>query len=180
MKHRQHLLATLVAIGLSATIQAASPAASTTPAHHALTDIVFLEPKNFTDVRDSHMGDHERTTYLDQLRDHLRDQARYYVPEGYRLAVTFKDIDMAGDFEPWRGPQYHDVRIVKDIYPPRIVLAFRMTDAEGNVVAQGERELRDLSFMMKIPMGFRNDPMRHEKALLDDWLRQEFPRLPRR
>ena len=182
MKLRQHLLVTLVAVGLSAAVQAASPASPSpaTSGNRALTDIVFLEPKNFTDVRDSHMGDYERTTYLDQLRDHLREQARYYVPAGYQLAVTFKDIDMAGDFEPWRGPQFHDVRIVKDIYPPRIVLAFRMTDAEGNVVAQGERERRDLSFMMKITMGFRNDPMRHEKALLDDWLRQEFPRLPRR
>ncbi len=179
MKHRHHLLALLVAFGMGVTIPATA-ASSPTPAHHALTDIVFLEPKNFTDVRDSHMGDHERTTYLDQLRDHLRDQARYYVPAGYRLAVTFKDIDMAGDFEPWHGPQYHDIRIVKDIYPPRIVLAFRMTDAEGNVVAQGERALRDLAFMMKITMGFRNDPMRHEKALLDDWLRNDFDRIPRR
>ncbi len=173
MKIRQHLLATLAVVGLTAALQSA-PAST---AHHALTDIVFLEPQKYTDVKDSDWGDHERTTYLDQLRDHLRDQARYYVPQGYLLKVTFLDIDMAGEFEPWRGPRYSDVRIVKDIYPPRIVLAFQMTDAEGNVVSKGQRDLRDLAFLMKMPSGFASDAMRHEKTLLDDWLRNEFPRL---
>ena len=99
------------------------------------------------------------------------------MPEGHLLSVTFTDIDMAGDFEPWRGPRFDDIRIVKDIYPPRINLSFRLTDAEGNVVKEGTRELRDLAFMMKITMAFRDDPVRHEKALLDDWLRSEFPRV---
>jgi hypothetical protein len=84
---------------------------------------------------------------------------------------------MAGDFEPWRGPRFDDIRIVKDIYPPRMNLAFRLTDAEGTVVKEGKRELRDLSFLMKITMSFRDDPVRHEKALVDDWLRAEFPRV---
>jgi hypothetical protein len=143
----------------------------------ARADVNFFEPKKFTDVRDTYMGDYERTSYLDMIRDHLLEQAKYYVPEGHALAVTFTDIDMAGDFEPWRGPRFDDIRIVKDIYPPRINLNFRLTDAEGNVVKEGRRELRDLSFMMKITMGFRDDPVRHEKALLDDWLRSEFPRV---
>lgn len=143
----------------------------------ARADVMFFEPHKFTDVRDSYMGDHERTTYLESIRDHLLEQAKYYVPEGHRLSVTFNDIDMAGDFEPWRGPRWDDVRIVKDIYPPRISLVFRMTDAQGNVVKEGKRDLRDLAFMMKINMSFRDDPVRHEKALLDDWLRDEFPRV---
>ena len=143
----------------------------------ARAEVNFFEPEKFTDVRDSYMGDYDRTTYLDSIREHVLEQAKYYVPEGHKLSVTFTDIDMAGDFEPWRGPRFDDIRIVKDIYPPRIALAYRLTDAEGNVVKEGKRELRDLSFMMKITMAFRDDPVRHEKALLDDWLRSEFQRV---
>jgi hypothetical protein len=143
----------------------------------ARAEVQFFEPQKFTDVRDSYMGDPDRTTYLEQIRDHLLEQAKYYVPEGHKLSVTFTDIDMAGDFEPWRGPRWDDIRIVKDIYPPRMVLSFRLTDAAGNVVKEGKRDLKDLAFMMKISMSFRDDPVRHEKALLDDWLRSEFPRL---
>lgn len=143
----------------------------------ARANVEFFEPQKFTDVRDTYMGDPDRTTYLEQIRHHLLEQAKYYVPEGCTLSVTFTDIDMAGDFEPWHGPRWTDVRIVKDIYPPRIDLTFRLTDAEGKVLKEGKRELRDLAFLMKITTAFRDDSVRHEKALLDDWLRSEFPRV---
>ena len=172
MKTTRYLLMTLLGIAPGLAVSAA-PTTRTI----ARAEVNFFEPQKFTDVRDSYMGDFERTTYLDSIRDHVLQQAKYYVPEGHTLVVTFTDIDMAGDFEPWRGPRFDDIRIVKDIYPPRIALAFRLTDAEGNVVKEGKRELRDLSFMMKITTSFRDDPVRHEKALLDDWLRAEFPRV---
>lgn len=137
-------------------------------------EIVFLEPEKFTDVRDSYMGsDKGRDATLAQIGDHLRSRASALVPEGMKLAITITDVDLAGDFEPWHGARFDDVRIVKDIYPPRIALAFRLTDANGEVVKQGQRELRDLSFMMKLSID-RNDSLRHEKALLDDWLREDF------
>jgi hypothetical protein len=91
------------------------------------------------------------------------------------LEVTFTAVDLAGEFEPWRGPQWGDVRIVRDLYPPRLGLEFRLVDAAGRVVRTGQRALSDLAFLMKLTGGFRDDPLRHEKALLDDWLRAEFP-----
>jgi hypothetical protein len=143
----------------------------------ARAEVSFFEPEKFTDVRDSYMGsDVHRTGYLDQLRTHLINRARHHVPPGHHLAVTFTDIDMAGDFEPWRGVHWSDIRIIKDMYPPRMTLAFQLVDAEGNVVKEGRRELRDLAFMMKITGASQQDTLRHEKALIDDLLRAEFPR----
>ena len=103
-------------------------------------------------------------------------KAKRFVPAGCKLAITFTDIDLAGDFEPWHGPRTDDIRIVRDLYPPRLALTFRVTDADGRVVQEGRRELRDLAFLFKLPSVFRDDPLRHEKALLDDWLDREFPR----
>ena len=51
-----------------------------------------------------------------------------------------------------------------------------LTEADGAVVKEGKRDLRDMALMMKLTMGFRDDPLRHEKALLDDWLSAEFHR----
>lgn len=171
MKTRHLWLLSVVAFGPAL----AASAAETRVVGRA--EIVFFEPEKFTDVRDSYMGEATRTTYLEQIRDHVLEQAKYYVPEGHKLLVTFTDIDMAGDFEPWHGARWTDVRIVKDIYPPRINLTFRLVDAEGRVVKEGKRELRDLAFLMKISLNFRDDSVRHEKALLDDWIRIEFPRV---
>ena len=89
------------------------------------------------------------------------------------LRVTVTDVDMAGDFEPWRGPRFDDVRIVKDIYPPRIELRFRLLDANGSVLREGERTLRDSAFLMR-DGAHETDSLRFEKRLLDQWLRKEF------
>lgn len=150
-------------------------AAPATPAPR--TDVAFIEPEKFTDLRDSWaFSDVRRTTHLDTLREHLVERTRTYVPEGQRLSITVTDIDLAGDFEPWRGPRFDDVRIIKDLYPPRINLSFRLTDASGRVMKEGSRQLRDLAFLMRITSAFPSDPLRHEKELLNDWLRDEFGR----
>lgn len=141
----------------------------------ATVEVIFYEQEKFTDVRDGYMGsDKGREATLDTLKDYLTGRAVRGLTAGQKLAITVTDVDLAGDFEPWRGSQWGDVRIVKDIYPPRLTLVFRLTDADGTVLKEGKRDLRDLAFMIKMTMGFRDDPLRHEKALLDDWLGADF------
>lgn len=146
-------------------------------AENPAVEVTYVEPEKFTDVQD-HFGGSQKPNehYLRQLKEHLERRASKRLAEGQRLTVTITDIDMAGDFEPWRSPQFQDVRIIKDIYPPRIDLSFRLTDANGQVIAEGERELRDLNFNMRTTGLPSNDTLRHEKALLDDWLARELRR----
>jgi len=175
MKINRILLTVLVGLAPLAALHSFTPDSG-----KARARVVFLEPEKFTDVRDRQGGsDVERTGYLDRLREHLMKSALRHLPEGQLLEITFTDIDMAGDFEPWAGPRWNEVRIVRDIYPPRMEFTFRLTDAEGNVLKQDQRKLVGLGFLMKITMGANDDSLRHEKALLDDWLRDEFP-TPRR
>lgn len=165
---------------LLAAMLAATPlmkAATATPANdpNQRAQVVFVDPDKFTDARDSYNGtDSGRDAILDQLRDYIQSEAKRYLPDGDKLAVSVTDVDLAGDFEPWRGPQWDDVRVVKDIYPPRIKFSFKLTDNSGKTIKEGTRDLRDLAFMMKITMAFRDDPLRHEKQLLDDWFAEEF------
>jgi hypothetical protein len=164
------LLVGLSGVNLAPTVFAANPKPE------PRTEVIFFEPEKFTDVRDSTLGSERgRTDTLEVLKTYLQDRAQIYVPEGAKLSVTITDVDLAGDFEPWRRTSAQDVRIVRDIYPPRINLSFKLTDANGEVVKQGSRELRDLNFMQSIST-MANDSYRYEKALLDDWLRSEFQR----
>lgn len=140
----------------------------------------FFEPQSFKDVGDRYNDSERSRDYiLGELRKHLQERAQSYISEGQKLLVTITDVDLAGEFEPWRGPAAGDVRIVKEIYPPRIKLSFRLTDAAGEVIKQGERELTNLNFLMTAAPTLISDPYRHDKALLDDWLRAEFRRDPK-
>ena len=92
------------------------------------------------------------------------------VPEGDRLAITFTDIDLAGDFEPWRGPQWSGVRIVKDVYPPAFKFTYAVTDPSGRVVKGGSEDIRDGGFQFRSTID-TTDTLRYEKAVLNDWAR---------
>lgn len=145
------------------------------PAPNSRVQVNFFEPEKFTDINSSSLGTERDTAYQTRLiRDYVVQQASRKLPAGQKLEITFTDIDLAGAYEPWRGSPLSEVRIVKEIYPPRMDFTFRITDAAGAVVKEGKRSISDLNFLMKIPTAFRDDPLRHEKTLLDDWLSSEL------
>jgi TusA-related sulfurtransferase len=136
--------------------------------------VTFVAAENYTDVKDRYL-DTERGRYavLDELKQHLTKRAVRYLEAGQRLEITITDVDLAGDFEPWHRANLHDVRIVKDIYPPRVTLQFRLLDVDGTVLSEGTRQLQNLGFQasMAWPM---SDPLRYDKEMLSTWLRREF------
>jgi hypothetical protein len=142
----------------------------------SLVTVIFVSPEKFTDVKDNYTReDNNRDNYLARLKAHLEKRAVARLAAGQKLTVTFTDIDLAGDFEPWRGIYSDDIRIMREIYSPRMKLTFALTDAGGKVVKEGARELTDPTYLWNKP-GFPDDDLRYDKELLDDWLRQEFPR----
>ena len=101
-------------------------------------------------------------------------------PEAFKdfKATSVTDIDMAGEFETWRGPQACSVRVMLDLYTPRVVLDFRLTDRDGKVVSAGHRDLSDPLYLTRA-VTLSTDPLRYEKNLLLDWLQKELgERLP--
>ena len=168
----QLLLAVLLGLASGLALQAA-PAAKSEPR----ADVIFFEREKFTDVRDSYMETPKgRDAILAQIKDYIVDRAKWYVPEGSKLTVTINDIDLAGDFEPERGVRFQDIRMMREIYPPRIKLAYKLVDSSGNEVQHGTRELTDLSYLQNLQFN-PNDNLRFEKQLLDDWMRKDFKRV---
>lgn len=139
-------------------------------------DVRFENPEKFTDVRLSSFADERtRDQLLGELREHLRAAAPKQIPAGSCLALVITNVDMAGSFEPWHGPRAADVRVIRDIYPPRIDLEFRLTDDAGTSLKEGKRNLADLSFLAVSGIN-RQHSLGAEKRMLDSWLRKEFAR----
>lgn len=135
-------------------------------------EVGFVHPEKFTDAGHYWGGDRARETNLAELASHIERRAGQLLPQGQKLAVSITDLDMAGAYEPWRRGA-GDVRVVRDVYPPRIDLSFRLVAADGAVLKEGERRLRDLAFGNGNVV-YPNDRLRHEKALLDVWLEREL------
>jgi hypothetical protein len=158
-----------LAVTLGSGLAAHTPHAAALPSR---VSVVFIEPDKFTDVRYSEAERSSRALLL-QLQRFVVDTAVGYLPESLRLEIKITDIDMAGDFEIIRGPQFDQVRVNKSIYPPRITLEFRILDGGEQTVKEGKRDLTDMDYQLRTAFP-RDDYLRYEKELLRDWLRAEL------
>lgn len=169
--HRSTSRAALLGIAVLLAACAGTPRSAGVPP--GAVSVSWTDPARFDDARDSRDTPAMREAWVSELGRHLAERAAQQLPADQRLDVRFTDIRRAGAHEPWRGPQADRVRIVRDVYPPRIALEFKRLGADGRVVHSGQRELRDLGFLMR-PNLYASDPLGHEKLLLDDWVRKEF------
>lgn len=138
--------------------------------------VVFVDPRRFTDVKDGAMrSDAGTAAILEEIERFVRQSGERYVPAGLALEMRVTDVDLAGELEPWRGPQFDRVRFMRESSWPRIDFEFRLMDAEGRVVKEGRRSLSDPSYLTR-SVRVTDDRLRYEKALLTDWFRQELAR----
>ena len=133
--------------------------------------VELREPENFTDFKQSDMGSGKEVAELvDEWTSFVGEEAKKRISYPGTLSITFTDIDMAGDFEPWRSVDNPDIRYVRSIYPPRLRFEYCLTDADGKEIDSGEEYLRDLNFELGRTPGYERELLFYEKSLLRNWL----------
>jgi hypothetical protein len=132
--------------------------------------VSFDHPEKFTDIQDQLSPTEQgQQAILDNIREFLVSESKRFIPEGCQLSITFTDIELAGKFEPWRGPKWDQVRIIEPVYPPRFRFTWSVTDSAGKVVKQGKEDIRDTAFYLRVMID-KEDPLRFEKDILKDWV----------
>lgn len=161
-----------LALAAAAALVAAAHASDLPPA----VVIEWSNPDKFRDVR---VSSYSREASLETMRPEferaLRGLVETRLPEGSTLTLRFTEVDLAGEFEPWRGPDFQDIRIVRSPYYPALAFEFSAKTPDGAVLRAGEASLRDLAFQSRVRMP-QEDNLFYEKEMLRDWFRSEFPR----
>lgn len=148
---------------LSLTVHAAEPGPVT---------VEFPGAERYTDIRDRWVRSApEKNLNLRELRRHLEQSAARRLPAGHRLHLRFTDIDLAGDYNtPLTGPG-QDIRVITELYPPRLKFDWEHRGSDGERIAGGSETLRDFAFLTH---GDHRNQRRlaYEKRLIDRWLQQ--------
>lgn len=149
--------------------------ASVVAAQPANLSVVFVHPETFRDaVYSQPYGDEQgRAPVLRDIERHLRQLADRVLPPGESLHIEVLDIDLAGWFEPFRRPTYADIRTLRDITWPRILLRYKLMRGD-QLVASAEEQVADLNYLMTVNSYPVGDRLRFEKAMLDVWFDRRF------
>lgn len=145
----------------------------TTASAEVKTD--FVDVESFTDFTVGH-GNETQAQKMFERELQRAGRLQSVVGKNRVLELTFTDIDMAGDIQPWRNRDNADIRYVESVYPPRMSFSYVLKDSDGKEIASGEDSIRDLSFDFGIQPISNYDSFRYEIEMLTDWARRTLPR----
>ncbi|WP_105166778.1 DUF3016 domain-containing protein [Pseudoalteromonas sp. T1lg23B] len=138
--------------------------------HAGEAQVTFKDFKDYRDVRPSNEARgsyHKRVAH--QLEKHMAKLAQQ-LPEGYKLSITFDDIDLAGDVRF----NIDDIRVVKPIYFPRLDISYSLTDDKGlQLINESDVNLKDMGFMDRAKIG-HEETLYYEKRLLKEWFAESI------
>ena len=135
---------------------------------------VKLQWKNPDQYRDVRAANESQKRYqqrvFDTLERFLQEKTAVLLADGQSLELTVHDLDLAGDVTPMVGPQHQDIRVIRDLYPPRIDIEFKLYDQQGKVVAQHRDKVKNLGYLSGVSTYRSRQTLGYDKALLQEWV----------
>lgn len=143
---------------------------------HGEVAMTFADPKTFTDFEYSQTRQTIDPAFFSrEIKRYLDRVVEEALPVGVVLQLDFQDIDLAGGFEPWQRFPLNDVRFFRSRYPPMAVFFYRVEDDGGNLLAKGEKRLRELSYQERYSRGINSRRnFYYERRMLEHWIEDEL------
>lgn len=137
--------------------------------------VEYKDYKKFTDMKPANeaRGSYEKRTManFDKIFADLAKQ----LPEGYSWNVVVTDIDLAGDVDYMFTQTGQQIRVIKDIFIPRINFSYTLLDQNKVMVAEEKDfKLKDMGFMTRINNSRANQPYEHERLMLERWFKEKI------
>lgn len=143
------------------------------PVYAGEAKVTWQEPEKFTDIRP---GNETREGFQDRVFKEFAlmfsDLAKK-LPDGYQLDITVTDLDLAGEVNAAHAMRARDIRIIKELYWPRITFSYTLKDASNVLVASGKEELKDMNFMSRVGIQTGNSSFNYEETMIRDWFNKQ-------
>ncbi|MDP7592145.1 MAG: DUF3016 domain-containing protein [Litorilituus sp.] len=137
----------------------------------ASSEVTWTNPDKYRDIRSGNeTRKHFRERTFKNFEKHFTKLAKR-LPEQQKIKIDVTDVDLAGDI---LAGGIERLRVIKEIYSPRLMFSYQLIDASGNLVKEEKVKLKDMSFMMHSNLKYRNDSLGYEKKMLDDWFFDTF------
>jgi hypothetical protein len=135
--------------------------------------VTYTQPDKYADMP---FEPWERENVLKDLSEHFQKLGKQLPPDE-NLTIEVLDIDLAGRIYPGIRSG-RDIRILKGGADwPRMRLRYSV-DVGGRVIASGDADLSDMTYLQRLNRYSDGDTLRFEKQMLDDWFRQTILHKP--
>lgn len=145
----------------------------------AEVEVTWQNPQNYRDIRPANESRKRFAENIFNKLDEYLVELAESLPDGQALVITVTNLDLAGEVWPASfvglGSSGSDVRLIKSIDIPRMAFSYQLLGHTGQVLQQGEENLKDMSFQDRANRFFDSEPLRYEKNMLRQWFVSTFP-----
>lgn len=138
--------------------------------------VTWQDPDKYTDIRE---GNELRESFREKLFSDFElifaDLAKQ-LPDGYLFEVSVTDVDLAGEvnrMHEMRGRSLENIRIVKNIYRPRIAFDYTLTNAAQGLVVSGKEDIKDAAFLSSSGVSPGKTRFGYEERMLKSWFKKQ-------
>jgi hypothetical protein len=136
--------------------------------------VSFVQPSNFSDVRDSA---HRTEDTLAALQRHFEVIGAQFLAAGQTLKIEVLDVDLAGEVR--HGMRANDIRVLRGRADwPRLQLRYTL-ESPGAAAKRGAATLADMAYLERSLPLLNNEALPYERRMLEDWFKAEFGAAPR-
>ena len=132
---------------------------------NAAVSVSFVHPERYADAKINGVP------VLSALKTYLQQLGARYLGRGYDLKIAVLDLNLAGRDVSDRGP--FSLRVMGGATWPKIRVSYVLSQ-NRRVIASNEELISDQFYLAQPGSVSSSDPLRYEKAMLDDWFRSRF------
>ncbi|WP_164852447.1 DUF3016 domain-containing protein [Rheinheimera riviphila] len=157
----------ICAVALLIQVQAATAEKAETM---SAVKVNWVNPEKFSDIRPANGSRKAYQERVTKAFEKILGDLAEKLPPGYSLEISVKDLDLAGDVNPMYRIDNTDIRVIKDIYFPRIKLDYVLFDQNKQPIHQEtDVKIKDMGFMTSNHIGLQNREFAYEHAMLKKW-----------
>jgi hypothetical protein len=141
--------------------------------HDGNISIIWKNPSQFTDIESTTWLQSKFTPYLfSELTDELGQMANKTLGKNQKLDLMVTNVDLAGGVESTFGATVNDIRVVSDLYPPKISFDYSLSQ-DGKVIMSGSEKIQNMGFLFGI-QPITSQPFPYESELLTKWFKDKI------
>lgn len=133
--------------------------------------VKWFEPENYTDMKGAEESDKSFQKRAFKQFDKYFTKLAKKLPEGVTLDLKVTNVNLAGDVR-YNFNMHREIRLVKDVYWPSFEFEYQLTQ-NNELIDKGEVEIKDMAFMLRGNRMSRNEPLRFEKRMFNDWFEEQ-------
>jgi hypothetical protein len=128
----------------------------------------------YTDIDSANLGKKSMLNSIDKSFTKEFNELAAKLPVGFQLTITVTDLDLAGEVEPSPFSMMDQIRLLKDLYIPKITFDYQVLSAGGVSILEAKNfTLKDMQYLSGLRSTQSSESYYYERKMISEWFTKD-------